>query len=165
MPPVSDKWRLRKANWERLCRDPIHLAALRLVRDVKKHDIQLAAAAFGLDPNNNTDRDVLLGILANIMFHKIHNALDPEFKFPKKTIRKDQWTSERVRTLRADAIQASQRPPVLHFNAKNLPKIAARLTKPKQYGPFIGDYSKKEPSTLARYLRYRRAEQESSKGR
>jgi hypothetical protein len=161
MPPVSDKWLLRSRIWEQFSKNRDLIASLRVSFSQGRRPhavIKRACAAFGLNADNATDRNVLLYILAEIIFHEVTGVLDPEFKPPKQTVRKDRWTGERVYSLRKDAVQAARHRPALTINARNLSNIAARLKKPQLYGPFILDYSKMKVSSIARYLRYRRTE-------
>jgi len=50
-------------------------------RNGRHPDVNRACAAFGLDPSNAVDRELLLDIFADIVFHKA--ATDLEFKLAK----------------------------------------------------------------------------------
>jgi hypothetical protein len=80
---VSDKWHKRLKRWQEFSQDKDFMDRLRdsRQRNGRHPDVNRACAAFGLDPSNAVDRELLLDILADIVFHKA--ATDLEFKLAK----------------------------------------------------------------------------------
>jgi hypothetical protein len=119
-------------------------------KDFRK-SIDMACKAFALDSTKPIDQILLLGIFADIHFPDVEGMafLLPGYRRRKPPGRFSAWPDERKLMLRSDAATAGRHSPQTSDHGK----IALRLKKPKEFGPFKGDWSKLKTSTLEKYLR------------
>ena len=98
MPRAVDPWRKRFAAWQTLSQNSQAMTVLRRHWPLpyQMENIAAACAEFGLNPRSKIDRDVLLAILADILFKQQRSALSDAKNRGGAPVK---WTEERIRKI------------------------------------------------------------------
>jgi len=152
----DDLWRRRLADKLNVSKNRQHMAVLRRHWPMPHHAKMIAVACerFGLNANDKKDRDILLGMLVEIIFREPGGgALGWEArKLKAPSGRHKKWDEKMLRLFRRDiAAMMDERGQFDPYMAVR--KIRQRLKEPKKSRPLNLDYSAYEDSTLEAYIK------------
>jgi hypothetical protein len=145
--PLDNVRRRRLADWLRLSKNQQVMTTLRRHSPLPHHAKTIATACeqFGLNPNDKEDRNLLLVILADVVFRERGRAaLGPEAAKPKAVGR----PKRQLRVLRRDIAAVMD-------NAGQVdPHMPVGIIRRRLQRKFEPDYSKFKNSTLEQYIRW-----------
>jgi hypothetical protein len=132
--------------------------------DVER-SIRKACEDFGLDPTKPRDRNIMLGIFADIHYpnledqnyheswylgrREMHTTTAPEYRAPAPPGAPRFWTDDHAQMFTEDIVKARNGPPKTTVTES----VARRLQKPEKFGPFKLDYAKFQLPVLKKYIR------------